>query len=69
MLGFEVGEKLSCWPNPAMCHIVETLTDTLLVTGIGDNIEKMLIGCGVLNDGGGPGFEGWAGFFSARRRF
>ena len=50
MRGFEVREKLPRWPNLPLFHVVETLTNTFLRTGAGSDIEKMLIGGGVLND-------------------
>jgi hypothetical protein len=51
MLGFEVREKLPRRPDPALFHVLQTLTDAFLGIGAGGNVEQALIGCGVLHDG------------------
>jgi hypothetical protein len=58
MPGFELGEKLAGWAELAVSRVLESLTDALAGIGASSNVEKVLIGCGVLHNCLGLSFDG-----------
>jgi hypothetical protein len=54
MSGFEVREKLSRAPDPALFGVLQTLAGALLGIGTGGDVEQALVGFGVLHDGRRP---------------
>src|SRR5215469_1518751 len=52
MRGFELGEKLPCGPSLSFFHVLQALPNTFLGVRQSGNIETVLIGFGVLYDGG-----------------
>ena len=51
MRRFELVEKLSCRPEFSLFRVFKALTYSFLRIGVGGNVEQMLIGFSVLNDG------------------
>jgi hypothetical protein len=49
----ELIEKLSCRSEFSFFRIFKALTDSFLCIGVGGDVERMLVGFSVLNDGGG----------------
>src|SRR5690348_16801589 len=52
MRSFKLCEKLSRRPSLSLLRVLKALSDTFLGVGMGGNIEKVLIGFGVLHNSG-----------------
>ena len=53
IFGAYLVEHLARWPGPVTYNVVKTLPDALGRTGLGRQIEQLLIGFRVLHHGGG----------------
>jgi hypothetical protein len=53
MYRVELVEKLPCRPEFSFFRVFKALTDSFLGIGLGGNVEQMLIGFSVVNDGRG----------------
>jgi hypothetical protein len=51
MPGFEFVEKFLRGPNLSFFRVLQALTDAFLCIDAGDNVERALIGFGILHDG------------------
>lgn len=52
MPGFKLAEELSRWASFPFFRVLQTLADAFVRVGAGGNVEKVLIGFGILHDGG-----------------